>query len=242
MNPPFLRRPRLRWLLAAALVVAVAIVLPTFLAAPSGPVVRGVIVRVPPASRVSARAVRAAAVPAARGGLLEVNLDAVRKRVEALPWVKQAEVRRVWPDALAIGVTPEQPVARWGKDSLMDASGGIFTPSTGDLSKFTDLPQLSGSKASAADLFGDFAHARAALAPLGLRLAALAENPRGEVLITLSDGTRIELGRENPRAKLARFVTVAAPALATALARAATVDMRYPNGFAVGWKRDGQHG
>lgn len=243
MRLPFLRRPRLRWLLAAALVALLALVLPRFLALPAGPAVRGLVVKLPPSAPVSARAVRAAAATAIGNGLLALNLDAVRRRVEALAWVKRAEVRRRWPDALAIAVVPERPVARWGKHSLMDASGHVFTPAAEDLrGDLAGLPRLSGPEASAAALFGDFEQARARLAPLGLRLAALAANPRGEVSITLAGGTRIELGGEDPRAKLARFVTVAAPALATALARAATVDMRYPNGFAVGWKRKGQHG
>ncbi len=239
MHLPIVRRPRLRWLLVAALIVALAVLVPTYFAS-SGPAVKTVMVRLPFGSPVDARAVRAAAAPAIRGGLFAVNLDAVQKRVEALAWVKRAEVRRLWPDALVIVVSPEHAVARWGESALLDADGHIFAPA--ETSGPPALPRLQGPKADAMRLLADFKSARTVLAPLGLRLRGLDENARGEVAITLADGTRIELGRKNPRAKLARFVTVAAPALGTALARAATVDMRYPNGFAVGWKRDGQHG
>ncbi|MGH7056364.1 MAG: cell division protein FtsQ/DivIB [Acetobacteraceae bacterium] len=227
-------------MLVAAALVVLAVLLSTYIATSSGPAVKGVMVRLPAGSPVSARAVRAAAEPAIRGGLLAVNLAAVQKRVEALAWVKQAEVRRLWPDALVIVVTPERAVARWGDSALLDASGHIFAP--GAASALSSLPRLQGPKADAMTLFVEFKAARGALAPLGLRPNSFVENPRGEVVITLAGGTRIELGRKDPRAKLARFITVAAPALGTALARAASVDMRYANGFAVGWKREGQHG
>ncbi|MGH8272019.1 MAG: cell division protein FtsQ/DivIB, partial [Gammaproteobacteria bacterium] len=204
------------------------------------PAINGLAITVPPDSEVTEQAVRAAAAPAVRGGLLAVNLAAVRERVEALPWVRHAEVRRLWPHALAITVQAERPVARWGNDSLMDDSGRIFTPAA--VSKYQDLPALSGPSADATELLQSYAQATTLLAPLGLRVTAFAENARGEVRIVLANGLQVELGRDAPHAMLARFVTVAAPALGTALARAATVDMRYPNGFAVGWKGEERHG
>lgn len=239
VNPPFLRL-RLRWVLAAAVVAVLVALALAFGSAPQGPAIEGIAVSVPANSELTAQAVRVAATPAVRGGLLAVNLAAVRERVEALPWVRQAEVRRLWPDALAISVRLEQPVARWGAGSLMDDAGRIFTPAS--VRRYETLPEISGPPGDAAALLREFTRANALLAPLGLRAASLAEDARGEVHIGLAGGLRIELGREAPRAMLARFVTVVAPALGTALARAATVDMRYPNGFAVGWKGETQHG
>ncbi|MDN5864190.1 MAG: FtsQ-type POTRA domain-containing protein [Gammaproteobacteria bacterium] len=236
---PFVRI-RLRWWLLAAAVVVLAFLLPQFVSAPSGPAVKRLLVTRPPIAQLSAAEIRAAAAPAVKGGLLNVDLQAVRKRVEALAWVKRAAVRRVWPHALAIDVTAERPVARWGTDSLVDASGQVFTPNS--LRGFETLPLLQGSGGDTAALFETFRYARHVLSRRGFRLDAFMRDARGEVTVTLGGGTRIELGNEHPRAMLARFVTVAAPALGTALGRAATVDMRYPNGFAVGWNREGEHG
>lgn len=240
MRPGALARIRLRWWLLAAGIVALALVLPGVVSAPSGPAVTRLIVEMPPAARVSAAEIRAAAASAVRGGVLEVDLEAVRRGVAGLPWVKQARVRRVWPHALAISVTLEHPVARWGDRSLMDASGHIFTPPA--VSGFEALPLVRGSGGNTAALFEDFRRARRTLAAHGRRLAGFARNARGGVTLRLAGGTRIKLGNEHPRAMLARFVTIAAPALGTALARAATVDMRYSGGFAVGWNRGRQHG
>jgi len=241
MRLPLLGRLRLRWPLLAALIALLVVLLVTFAPAPSGPLVTGLVVNIPATSKLSAAEVREAAAPAVHGGVLDVNLAAVQARVETLPWVKQASVRRLWPNTLAITVVPERPVARWGDDALVDASGHIFTPPS--LQGFDKLPILHGADSgNTMALFDDFHRANVALSAIGLQVKAFSRNPRGEVAVTLAGGTRIELGSDNARAMLTRFVTVAAPALGTALGHAATVDMRYPNGFAVGWKRDEQHG
>ncbi len=241
MRWPLLGRLRLRWPLLAVLLALLVVLGMTFASAPSGPGVTRLVVDMPSTSKLSAAEIRAAAAPAVQGGVLDVNLAAVRARVQSLGWVKQASVRRLWPNALAITVVPERAVARWGESALVDASGHIFTPPS--LQGFDKLPILHGADAeNTLALFDDFHQASAALSAIGFEIKVFSRNPRGEVAITLAGGTRIELGSKNARGMLARFVTVAAPALGTAIARASTVDMRYPNGFAVGWKRDGEHG
>ena len=234
-----------RGLLGATLVLAAVALLFRFaLPAPAGPAVTRIAVAVPPNPLLSATAIRAAAAPAVRGGLLDLDLDAVRARVEALPWVAQATVRRLWPDAIAIDVVLERPVARWGAASLIDARGHVFSPP--EATRFKALPSLTGPRGTGRELLATLNRARALLAPAGLTAVALSENERGELRVTLASGLEIELGRDRPLPLLARFVRVAVPALGGDLARAAAVDMRYPNGFAVAWRDNnpdgGNHG
>ena len=42
--------------------------------------------------------------PVAKGGFFSVDVEAVTKAVETLPWVESASVQRVWPDALHVTV------------------------------------------------------------------------------------------------------------------------------------------
>ena len=60
--------------------------------------------------------------------------------------------------------------------------------------------------------------------------------------VTFKSWLHLVLGRKDPLGRLQRFIHIAVPALGPKLARAATVDMRYPNGFAVGWQGEGDHG
>ncbi len=61
----------------------------------------------------------------ARSQLL-LDLPQMRRRIEALPWVETAQVRRILPFAIAVVVTERKPVAVWRdrtRDVLVDAVG-----------------------------------------------------------------------------------------------------------------------
>ncbi|MEW8431905.1 MAG: FtsQ-type POTRA domain-containing protein, partial [gamma proteobacterium symbiont of Ctena orbiculata] len=48
---------------------------------------------------------------AVSGNFFSVDLVRIRDKIERLPWVKSASVRRVWPDTLAVRVTEQLPLA-----------------------------------------------------------------------------------------------------------------------------------
>ncbi|MDT7934460.1 MAG: FtsQ-type POTRA domain-containing protein [Sphingomonadaceae bacterium] len=94
-------------------------------------------------------AVRAAAVEGRTGAILALDLDAVRARVEAMPWVEHATVARRLPDKLVISVTERQPAALWqyrGKLHLIDPTGHLLEPA--DLGAFARLPLVVGPGAN----------------------------------------------------------------------------------------------
>ncbi|MGH8211953.1 MAG: cell division protein FtsQ/DivIB, partial [Rhodanobacteraceae bacterium] len=47
---------------------------------------------------ISAEELRAAITPDLRAGFFALDLDRVRQRVAALPWVARVEARKRWPD------------------------------------------------------------------------------------------------------------------------------------------------
>jgi cell division protein FtsQ len=78
--------------------------------------------------------------------LFALDLDALRKSVELLPWVKTATVQRVWPDRLTIEVAERMPIAFVrieGSTQLVDEDG-VFLESKGDGRPGFDFPVLMG--------------------------------------------------------------------------------------------------
>lgn len=63
--------------------------------------------------------------------LIDVSSGAASRRLEALPWVGRAVVRRRWPDSVTVEITERQPVAVTAAEApatwaLIDATGRVL--------------------------------------------------------------------------------------------------------------------
>jgi len=83
--------------------------------------------------------------------ILGIDLEALRQRIEAVGWVKQAKVIRLLPDTLVISVQPRTLLAVWqdhGVDHVVDVDGKVIPEA--DAGQFADLPLVVGDGASQA--------------------------------------------------------------------------------------------
>lgn len=81
--------------------------------------------------------------------ILGLDLDALRQRVEATGWVKDAKVVRLLPDTLIIAVTPRTPAAVWQHEGVLkvvDAEGRLIGGA--DPARFPALPLVVGEGAA----------------------------------------------------------------------------------------------
>jgi cell division protein FtsQ len=81
--------------------------------------------------------------------MLLLDLDAMRGRLVALPWVADASVMRRWPDRLVVRIVERQPAALWqyrGTIRLIDRAG--TTLPAADLADFGHLPLMVGPAAN----------------------------------------------------------------------------------------------
>lgn len=167
-----------------------------------------------------------------RGDLmLYVDVDEARARIEALPWVKSAEVRRVWPDRILVRIVERSPVAIWQKDGatvVIDIEG---KPIAGeDPSRFASLPLVVGQGAETA------------VASL-LKLVATQPNLKSRVKsavrvgerrwnLQLDNAVEVRLPEEGAEAALAELVRLDREQ--SVLSRdIKAIDLRYPDRFIV---------
>jgi cell division protein FtsQ len=184
--------------------------------------------------RVTPIQVEAAVADDLGRGFLSLDLGSLRERVRALDWVDRVNVGREWPDTLIVRVTEHQAAARWGADGLLNVRGELFTEHAQHA--FPELPSLAGPKGSEQDVAKRYLAVRGRLAEADLTLERLAMDERGAWSLVLGGGQEIRLGRRDIDERLLRFFDVVAPALAADLPRVLYVDLRYTNGFAVGWR------
>ena len=140
--------------------------------------------------------------------MLDVDVDEARARLEALPWVQSAEVRRVWPDRIYVRVVERKPVAIWQNDgelAVIDRTGHAIAGE--DVTRFTNLPLVVGKGADAAaggllDLL-----ARQPLLRNHVKAAVRVGERRWN--LRLDNGVEVRLPEEGAEAALAELVRLA---------------------------------
>lgn len=192
-----------------------------------------------PVDQVSRAQIEHTARSVLTGNFFTVNLESSRAAFERMPWVRTASLRRLWPDGVELSIEEHQAVARWtaqeGEPRLVNGRGEVFVASTE-----ASLPRLVGPEGSAPRVLQRYQAFSEALAATGRKPVVVHLSAREAWQIKLDDGVVLELGRDQPKHPLAerldRYVTNYAAASAAVKARLpviGTVDMRYPNGFAL---------
>lgn len=184
-----------------------------------------------------------------QGNFFTLDLNESRRLIETAPWVRRAQIRRVWPNALLVRVEEQQALAYWNENEMINTWGEAFTANKAIVPDEVNLPQLSGPTSSERLVVQRYAELARWFAPLGLQVKEVSLSPRYAWDVTLSDGVQLSLGRDPGAdvadlhgrqgalpfaARVERFVQ-AWPALMQRLGdRAlASADLRYPNGFAI---------
>ncbi len=167
-------------------------------------------------------------------GLVSVDLDGVRAAIEALPWVDTVSVSRAWPRGLHVQVIEQVAAARWGANGLLNTRGELFVNDARHIP--SELAQLSGPDGTENIVAQRYLTSHRRLAETGLRLTALRLDPRGAWEMDLANGVSVRLGRRQVDERFERFVTTAGKLVAQRPNDIVYIDMRYTNGFAVGWR------
>ncbi|MDP4299738.1 cell division protein FtsQ/DivIB [Leptothrix discophora] len=139
-------------------------------------------------------------LPRLKGGYFDMDLMAAKAAFEDLPWVRHAQVRRVWPQRLVVSLEEHVPVAYWerpeGDPHLVNRFGEVFEVNLGDLED-DELPTLRGPGAeSAPQVWAMWQRLQPEFAPMGARIVRLALSDGGSWQARLDKADAvIEIGR-----------------------------------------------
>lgn len=187
-----------------------------------------------PFQRVTALQIEEAVSDQLDAGFLGADLGRMRLLIQQLAWIDQAAVARRWPSRIAITVTEQVPAAIWGESGLLNIRGELFVSDARHIP--AELPRLSGPENRSADVARSYLSVRDRLIPIGLDVRRVQLDPRGAWEMTLTNGVEVRLGRRNVEQRTDLFVAVVANVITGRAADIAYVDMRYSNGFTIGWK------
>ena len=183
--------------------------------------------------RVSPPEIESIVTQYARGGLASIDLELIRQQVTRITWVDSAVVTRVWPDAIKVVVVEQVAAARWNDVGLLNARGELFLRKARYVPP--ELPLLEGPDGSEGAVAQLYIDAQGRLLEAGLRLTGVRLDERGAWELELANGLQVRLGRQAVNDRLERYIGLASPMVAKRVAEISYVDMRYTNGFSVGW-------
>ena len=184
--------------------------------------------------RVSPGQVEQAAAPYLKAGFMSADLDAVQSAIERLPWVDHARVQRRWPNSVHVLIVEQVAAARWGESGLLNARGELFVMFATHVPP--ELPRLSGPEGSEAQVAKRYLAAQGQMLEAGMRIAAVRLDERGAWEMDLDNGLTVRLGRSQVDERLQRFIHTASAVVARRANEISYVDMRYSNGFTIGWR------
>ncbi|MDP9083384.1 MAG: cell division protein FtsQ/DivIB [Pseudomonadota bacterium] len=184
--------------------------------------------------RVSPGQIEKAVAPFAHAGFMSADLDGIQNAVEALPWVEHARIARSWPNSLHVTVIEQSAAARWGESGLLNTRGELFVREAAHVP--AELPRLSGPDGSESQVAQRYLAAQGRMLEAGMRIAALRLDERGAWEMDLDSGVTVRLGRREVDERIDRFIRTASQVIAHRLTEITYVDMRYSNGFAIGWR------
>jgi cell division protein FtsQ len=183
--------------------------------------------------RVAPVQIEEVVAPFRGAGFLSIDLDALRAALQTIPWVDRARVERSWPNGVRVFITEHVAVARWGEDGLMNTRGELFLPHARHIPP--ELPQLIGPVGTEPQVAQLYLKTYPRLLAVGMRLSKVELDPRGAWELTLGNGAVVRLGRQDVAARLERFIAIASPVVAARGSDVGYVDLRYSNGFSIGW-------
>jgi cell division protein FtsQ len=153
--------------------------------------------------------------------------------------VDAVSVQRAWPHGLNVLVIEQTAAARWGEQGLINYRGELFAADPRHIPP--ELAQLSGPPDQEAVVAQRYLGAAGRLTQAGLRMTALRLDARGAWEFDLSNGVTVRLGRRQVDERFEKFMSAALKLVTERGEEMSYVDMRYTNGFAIGWRGTAPH-
>ena len=158
----------------------------------------------------------------------------LKKEIENVAWIRLADVRRVYPDEIEIYIIEHIPIAIWNDKMFLNDLGEIFFANDIDIK----LPKIYSTNDRNKIIFKYFIVFSNNLIKNNIHHSVIKmdENNRRSLTIKLSSNIIIYLGSNDIMNKIDTFFKVYNSLNSSDLTKIRYIDMRYSNGFAVGWK------
>ena len=166
---------------------------------------------------------RANVTPHLEGNFFTVDLRAARAAFEQVPWVRSAQVQRIYPGTLRVELQEHEAAAYWGPETgsaLLNRQGEVFEANGGDVEQ-DDLPRLLGPAGSSAEVLRMYGLLEPVFEPL----------LDSDAVVELGGGTAQEVVQRTQR--FTRTLTQVAAQYGRRTDALESADLRHAGGYAL---------
>ena len=197
-----------------------------------------------------------------KGNYFSVSLHRLENKIRQIPWVFSASLRRQWPSTIVVDIVEVQPVATWGDSRWLNFTGDLVDrPAQANPESSYDLPILYGPESDKKIIWKAFQRWSERFASSGLSLDELRLDSTGLWSLKLSLGAlalngdqssvvsgdvatmppqvTMVVDKANAFSHIQRFIKALNQELIVQFPQMKSIDLRYPNGFAISWHGPG---
>ena len=163
-----------------------------------------------------------------------VDINYLQSKIENIDWISSANIRRSYPNEIIIFVTEHIPIAIWNNKNYLNQYGEIFTANKKN-NKFPILISKNNKNKIIFEYLSLFSN-DLIRHNINEKVLKIIEDDIRSISVILSSGITIKLGSKNVKEKIDIFFKVYQTLNSSDLSKMRYIDMRYSNGFSVGWK------
>lgn len=163
-----------------------------------------------------------------------IDINYLQSKIENIDWISSANIRRSYPNEIIIFVTEHIPIAIWNNKDYLNQYGEIFTANKKN-NKFPILISKNNKNKIIFEYLSLFSN-DLIRHNINEKVVKIIEDDIRSISVILSSGITIKLGSKNVKEKIDIFFKVYQTLNSSDLSKMRYIDMRYSNGFSVGWK------
>ena len=163
----------------------------------------------------------------------DIDLNYLKNKLEKIEWVRKINVRRSYPNEIIIDIEEHTPILIWNNKMYINMYGEKFNVSKID----KNIPILISDESRINEVFTYFKlfNEKLSSRKLDFKITKIMENEIRSLTISLSSGINIQLGSKDVNIKIPLFFEIYNSLNTRDLNKIRYIDMRYSNGFSVGW-------
>lgn len=173
-------------------------------------------------------------MPYVNQSFFNIDLESAKRSLLDISWIREASLKRQWPDIVSLTLSEQVPVAKWNRNFYINDIADIFSIEKRNSDE--KLPELSGPDDKAYEVLVFYSQVAHIMSVSGLELKALSLNPRGAWNLITQHDIEIKLGTNEPLQRLKTFLLAYSRGFSTNASEIQTIDLRHSNGFTVRWR------